>query len=72
MRLGCQGQRDLGSRSVGDRPRRAIRISRRVAELMEERGLRAFMSIQICPPLVISKEEIDQMVAIIDESLRVS
>jgi adenosylmethionine-8-amino-7-oxononanoate aminotransferase len=48
--------------------------SRRVAELMEERGLltRAFMSIQLCPPLVISKEEIDQMVTIVDDSLRVA
>jgi len=49
-------------------------FSRRVAELMEERGLlsRAFMSIQLCPPLVISKEEIDEMVAIVDESLLVA
>src|SRR5208337_829874 len=48
--------------------------SRRLAELMEERGLltRAFMSIQLCPPLVISKEEIDQMVMIVDESLSVA
>ena len=48
--------------------------SRRVAELMEERGLltRVFMSIQLCPPLVISREEIDQMVTIVDESLRVA
>jgi len=45
--------------------------NRRVAELMEERGLltRAFMSIQLCPPLVISKEEIDEIVTIVDESL---
>jgi adenosylmethionine-8-amino-7-oxononanoate aminotransferase len=49
-------------------------FSRRVAELMEEHGLltRAFMSIQLCPPLVISREEIDQMVTIVDESLRVA
>jgi adenosylmethionine-8-amino-7-oxononanoate aminotransferase len=49
-------------------------FSRRVAELMEERGLltRGFMSIQLCPPLVISKEEIDEMVAIVDESLSVA
>jgi adenosylmethionine-8-amino-7-oxononanoate aminotransferase len=49
-------------------------FNRRVAELMEERGLlaRAFMSIQLCPPLVISKEEIDEMVAIVDESLTVA
>jgi adenosylmethionine-8-amino-7-oxononanoate aminotransferase len=48
--------------------------SRRVAELMEERGLltRTFMSIQLCPPLVISKEEIDEMVAIVDDSLSVA
>jgi adenosylmethionine-8-amino-7-oxononanoate aminotransferase len=45
--------------------------SRRVAELMEARGLltRVFMSIQLCPPLIISKGEIDEMVAIVDESL---
>src|SRR5215469_2107466 len=45
--------------------------NRRVGELMEERGLltRAFMSIQLCPPLVISKEEIDEIVTIVDESL---
>lgn len=45
--------------------------SRRVATLMEERGLltRVFMSVQLCPPLVISKEEIDRMVTIVDESL---
>jgi adenosylmethionine-8-amino-7-oxononanoate aminotransferase len=49
-------------------------FSRRVAELMEERGLltRALMSSQLCPPLVISKEEIDEMVAIVDESLSVA
>src|SRR5215471_15131792 len=49
-------------------------FSRRLAELMEERGLlaRAFMSIQLCPPLVISNEEIDEMVAIVDESLSVA
>jgi adenosylmethionine-8-amino-7-oxononanoate aminotransferase len=45
--------------------------SRRVTALMEERGLltRVFMAVQLCPPLVISKEEIDRMVAIVDESL---
>ncbi len=45
--------------------------SRRVAALMEERGLltRVFMAVQLCPPLVISKEEIDRMVTIVDESL---
>jgi adenosylmethionine-8-amino-7-oxononanoate aminotransferase len=48
--------------------------SRRVAELMEQRGLltRAFMSIQLCPPVVISKDEIDEMVAIVDDSLSVA
>jgi adenosylmethionine-8-amino-7-oxononanoate aminotransferase len=46
-------------------------FSRRLAQLMEERGLltRAFQSIQLCPPLVISKAEIDEMVAIVDDSL---
>jgi adenosylmethionine-8-amino-7-oxononanoate aminotransferase len=45
--------------------------SRRVAALMEERGLltRVFMAVQLCPPLVISKAEIDRMVTIVDESL---
>ena len=40
-------------------------------ELMEERGLltRVFMAIQLCPPLVIGKAEIDRMVSIVDESL---
>ena len=48
--------------------------SRRVAALMEERGLltRVFMAIQLCPPLIISKEEIDRMVTIVDESLTVA
>jgi adenosylmethionine-8-amino-7-oxononanoate aminotransferase len=47
---------------------------RRVAELMEERGLltRVFMAIQLCPPLVISREEIDRMVGIVDDSLRIA
>jgi len=49
-------------------------FSRRVAELMEERGLltRVFMSVQLSPPLVITTEEIDRMVAIVDESLSVA
>jgi len=49
-------------------------FSRRVMALMTERGLlsRIFMSIQIAPPLVISKEEIDRIVSIIDESLTVA
>ncbi len=47
---------------------------RRVSELMEERGLltRVFMAIQLCPPLVISKAEIDEMVGIVDDSLRIA
>ena len=38
---------------------------------MEERGLltRVFMALQLCPPLVVSRDEIDQMVAIVDDSL---
>ena len=48
--------------------------SRRVAALMEERGLltRVFMAIQLCPPLIITKDEIDRMVTIVDESLTVA
>lgn len=48
--------------------------SRRVTELMEQRGLltRVFMAVQLCPPLVITTEEIDRMVAIVDESLTVA
>src|SRR5579875_755773 len=44
---------------------------RRLSALMEERGLltRVFSALQLCPPLVVSREEIDQMVAIVDESL---
>ncbi len=46
-------------------------FSRRVIDLMAEKGLltRVFMSIQVAPPLIISREEIDRMVTIIDESL---
>ena len=38
---------------------------------MEERGLltRVFMALQLCPPLVVSRDELDQMVTIIDDSL---
>jgi len=38
---------------------------------MEERGLltRVFMALQLCPPLVVSRDEIDQIVTIVDESL---
>jgi len=44
---------------------------RRLLELMEERGLltRVFMALQLCPPLVVSKDEIDQIVTVVDESL---
>jgi adenosylmethionine-8-amino-7-oxononanoate aminotransferase len=44
---------------------------RRLLELMEQRGLltRVFMALQLCPPLVVSKQEIDEMVTIVDESL---
>jgi adenosylmethionine-8-amino-7-oxononanoate aminotransferase len=49
-------------------------FSRRVTAAMDERGLltRVFMSIQLSPPLTISREEIDRMVTIIDESLTVA
>src|SRR5262249_18993326 len=49
-------------------------FSRRVTELMEQRGLltRTFMSVHLCPPLVVTREEIDRMVAIVDESLTVA
>jgi 4-aminobutyrate aminotransferase-like enzyme len=30
------------------------------------------MAIQLCPPLVISREEIDRMVGIVDDSLRIA
>jgi len=44
---------------------------RRLLQLMEERGLltRVFMALQLCPPLVVSREEIDEMVTVVDESL---
>jgi adenosylmethionine-8-amino-7-oxononanoate aminotransferase len=49
-------------------------FSRRLVAAMDERGLfgRVFMSIQISPPLIITRDEIDRMVAIIDESLTVT
>jgi adenosylmethionine-8-amino-7-oxononanoate aminotransferase len=49
-------------------------FSRRVVELMEQRGLltRVFMAVQLCPPLIITTEELDRMVAIVDESLSVA
>ena len=45
-----------------------------VSEFPWFRGLlsRVFMSIQVAPPLVVSKEEIDRIVSIIDESLAVA
>jgi len=49
-------------------------FSRRLVAAMDERGLfgRVFMSIQISPPLIITRAEIDRMVAMIDESLTVA
>jgi len=49
-------------------------FSRRLTAAMDERGLfgRVFMSIQISPPLIITREEVDRMVSIIDESLTVT
>ncbi len=49
-------------------------FSRRVVEAMAERGLltRCFMSIQCVPPLVVTRDELDRMVAVIDESLTVA
>lgn len=49
-------------------------FSRRLVAAMDERGLfgRVFMSIQISPPLVITREEIDRMASIIDDSLTVA
>jgi adenosylmethionine-8-amino-7-oxononanoate aminotransferase len=47
---------------------------RRLLELMEDRGLltRVFMALQLCPPLVVTRDEIDLMVTIVDESLTVA
>jgi adenosylmethionine-8-amino-7-oxononanoate aminotransferase len=49
-------------------------FNRRLTRLMEERGLlaRAFMSIQLSPPLVIKEAEIEEMAAIVDDSLSVA
>ena len=49
-------------------------FSRRVVELMAERGLltRVFMSIQVVPPLVVTREELDRIVAVVDESLTIA
>ena len=46
-------------------------FSRRLVAAMDERGLfgRVFMSIQLSPPLIITRDEIDRMVAIIDDGL---
>jgi adenosylmethionine-8-amino-7-oxononanoate aminotransferase len=56
----------------GDDPAAASHpFCRRLIELMEERGLltRVFMALQLCPPLVVTRDEIDQMVTIVDDSL---
>jgi len=49
-------------------------FSRRLTEVMEQKGLltRLFMSVQLAPPLVVSKDELETMVQIIDESLTVA
>jgi adenosylmethionine-8-amino-7-oxononanoate aminotransferase len=49
-------------------------FSRRLVAAMDERGMfgRVFMSVQLSPPLVITRQEIDRMVAMIDESLTVT
>jgi adenosylmethionine-8-amino-7-oxononanoate aminotransferase len=41
---------------------------------MEERGLltRVYATLQLCPPLIVTREEIDLMVAIVDESLTIA
>lgn len=49
-------------------------FSRRLVELMDERGLltRVFMAVQVAPPLVVTREEIDRIVTILDESLTIA
>jgi adenosylmethionine-8-amino-7-oxononanoate aminotransferase len=49
-------------------------FSRRLTDLMAERGLltRVFMSIHLAPPLVVTKDELETMVQIIDRSLSVA
>ena len=49
-------------------------FSRRLTEVMEEKGLltRVFMSVHLAPPLVVSKEELEAMVRIVDDSLTVA
>jgi adenosylmethionine-8-amino-7-oxononanoate aminotransferase len=49
-------------------------FSRRLVALMTERGLlsRVFMSIQVAPPLVVTTEELDRIVTIMDESLTIA
>jgi adenosylmethionine-8-amino-7-oxononanoate aminotransferase len=49
-------------------------FSRRLVAAMDERGVfgRVFMSIQLSPPLTITRDEIDRMVQIVDESLTVT
>jgi len=49
-------------------------FNKRVNDLMTERGLltRVFAALQLCPPLVVTREEIDRMVSIVDESLAIA
>ncbi|MHB0773868.1 aminotransferase family protein [Bradyrhizobium sp. 1.29L] len=55
--------------AAGDHP-----FNRRISAAMQDRGLltRAYMAIHLCPPLVATRDEIDQMVSIVDESLTVA
>ncbi|MDE5466255.1 aspartate aminotransferase family protein [Bradyrhizobium sp. CSS354] len=47
---------------------------RRVSQLMAQKGLlsRVITSVHLCPPLVATREEIDRMVTIVDESLTIA
>jgi adenosylmethionine-8-amino-7-oxononanoate aminotransferase len=49
-------------------------FSRRLVAALDERGVfgRVFMSIQLSPPLVVTRDEIDRLVSVIDESLTVT
>jgi len=49
-------------------------FNRKMNELLAERGLltRIFGTLQLCPPLVVTRDEIDRMVAIIDECLTIA
>jgi adenosylmethionine-8-amino-7-oxononanoate aminotransferase len=53
---------------------KASKFTKRVNELMVERGLitRVWDVMHFAPPLVVSKEEIDRMVAIADEALTIA